>query len=126
MIIAAIGFKSTEIFVAAEDAAAEEIIDENAQLDDQYSNEFTGEYICLPHTDTSGPQTLECALGMKLDDGTYVALDTQNLAPEESQGLTNGNIYTVYGNLVPIEELSTDHWQKYPITGIVQVSEVKL
>ena len=30
--------------------------------------------ICLPHRDSSGPQTLECAIGIKTDDGQYYAL----------------------------------------------------
>lgn len=29
---------------------------------------------CLPHKDTSGPITLECAIGLKGDDGRYYAL----------------------------------------------------
>lgn len=33
-----------------------------------------GEAVCLPHKNTEGPQTLECASGIKLDDGTYYAL----------------------------------------------------
>lgn len=33
-----------------------------------------GEIVCLPHKDTDGPQTLECAYGVKLDDGTYYAV----------------------------------------------------
>ena len=36
---------------------------------------LTGIYLCLPHRDTSGPQTMECALGMQTDDGAYYALD---------------------------------------------------
>lgn len=35
---------------------------------------ITGEPVCLPHKDTSGPTTLECALGLKGDDGRYYAL----------------------------------------------------
>jgi hypothetical protein len=34
----------------------------------------TGNLTCLPHKDTSGPTTLECAFGLKGDDGRYYAL----------------------------------------------------
>lgn len=33
-----------------------------------------GDIVCLPHKDTSGPQTLECAYGVKLNNGTYYGL----------------------------------------------------
>jgi hypothetical protein len=35
---------------------------------------LTGTYLCLPHRDTSGPQTLECALGLQTDNGDYYAI----------------------------------------------------
>lgn len=37
----------------------------------------TGKIVCLPHKDTSGPQTLECALGLQTDSGTYYALSDE-------------------------------------------------
>lgn len=33
-----------------------------------------GTIVCLPHQDTDGPQTLECAFGLHDDDGRYFAL----------------------------------------------------
>ncbi len=33
-----------------------------------------GTMVCLPHKDTSGPQTMECAFGIKADDGRYYGL----------------------------------------------------
>ena len=43
-----------------------------------YSTEgtFTGEVVCLPHKDKSGPTTLECAMGLLTDDGRYYELRT--------------------------------------------------
>ena len=35
---------------------------------------ITGTITCLPHRDQEGPQTLECAYGLKTDDGIYYAL----------------------------------------------------
>jgi hypothetical protein len=33
-----------------------------------------GTIACLPHKNTDGPQTLECAAGLKTNDGTYYSL----------------------------------------------------
>lgn len=35
---------------------------------------LTGEFVCLPHKDTSGAQTLECAFGLLTNDNRYYAL----------------------------------------------------
>ena len=35
---------------------------------------ITGTITCLPHREQEGPQTLECAYGLKTDDGIYYAL----------------------------------------------------
>lgn len=35
---------------------------------------ISGTMICLPHKNTNGPQTLECAMGMKADNGKNYAL----------------------------------------------------
>lgn len=83
-----------------------------------------GEYTCLPHTDTSGPQTMECALGLKTDDGSYYALDFGNLLQSGAINFGTGTRIRVSGLLVPIEQISSNQWQKYPIKGILQVKEV--
>lgn len=46
-----------------------------AQLARSGRKDFDREYTCLMLADTTRPQTLECALGLKLDDGTYHAVD---------------------------------------------------
>src|SRR5690349_560866 len=33
-----------------------------------------GVIVCLPHKDTSGPQTMECANGLQTEDDVYYAL----------------------------------------------------
>lgn len=86
-----------------------------------YTGTLTGEYVCLPHRDTKGPQTLECALGMKTDSNEYYALDF-NLVSGEAQKLMTGDRFTATGTITPLEMLSSDHWQKYNIEGIFSVS----
>lgn len=87
-----------------------------------YRATLTGEYVCLPHVDTSGPQTLECALGILLDDGSYYAIDF-NLLSEGTPTFQTGDRITASGVVTPIERVSSDHWKKYPILGIFSVTD---
>lgn len=85
-----------------------------------YQATLTGEYVCLPHKDTDGPQTLECAFGLKTEAGEHFALDfgeSTDMAAEFMAGQT----VTLSGVVTPIENLSSDHWQKYDTTGILSV-----
>jgi len=89
---------------------------------DPYRATLTGVQVCLPHKDTSGPQTMECAFGMKTDDGKHYALDLvlMSQTPPEIQ---NGQRFSASGLVTPIENLSSDHWQKYDIVGIFSVTD---
>jgi hypothetical protein len=87
---------------------------------ESYTATLTGTYLCLPHSDTSGPQTLECALGLQIDAGDYYALDF-NASPTTPATLATGSKITVTGIVTPVEMLSSDHWRKYPIKGIFSV-----
>jgi hypothetical protein len=87
-----------------------------------YRATLTGEQVCLPHKDTSGPQTLECAIGLKTDVGEYYAID-MSLMSQEHQPITNGERFTANGMVTPIERLSTDHWQKYDVEGIFSITD---
>jgi len=92
--------------------------------DDGSLNEVTldGKTICLPHKDTSGPQTLECAFGIKTLEGDNYALDLSALSPEDQLEINTGEEIQVIGVVVPIEEISSDVWQKYDVKGIMKVS----
>lgn len=79
-----------------------------------------GEVVCLPHKDTSGPQTLECAIGLKAKDGNYYALDSGNTTPPP---YNTGDKIRANGLITPIEQLSSDHWQKYNVKGIFSIKD---
>ena len=81
---------------------------------------FAGEYVCLPSKKTDGPVTLECALGMLADNGSYFALDTQALDPNVAM-IPTGSRIRVEGTVVLAEALSSDHWKKYNIAGVIRV-----
>lgn len=87
-----------------------------------YRGTLTGEYVCLPHKDTKGPQTLECAIGLKTDVGEYYAIDF-NLMSQEQPLLQTGQRFTANGVITPIEYLSTNNWEKYDIVGIFSVTD---
>ena len=80
----------------------------------------TGTFGCLPHKDTTGPQTLECATGIAADDGYTYALDLS--AVTYPAGVERAR---VTGHFVPAEALSTDQWQKYEMRGIIAVEAVE-
>jgi hypothetical protein len=89
-----------------------------------------GTIVCLPHRDTSGPQTMECAFGLQIGvmgatnapgAATFYALDTQDVQSENSILQQTGIMVKVTGTIVPVEALSSDMWQKYNIKGIMRV-----
>lgn len=81
-----------------------------------------GEYVCLPHKETSGPQTLECAFGLKTDEGSFYALDL-NLLSAIPPAFRAGERLRANGILTPIERLSTDQWRKYNVQGIFSITD---
>jgi hypothetical protein len=87
-----------------------------------YRGTLSGEVVCLPHRDTDGPQTLECALGMRTEVGEHYAVDFSMMS-QENPGLETGDRFTANGLITPIEMLSADHWQKYDIEGIFSVTD---
>lgn len=96
--------------------------EQDPQAFEPYRATLTGEQACLPHRDTSGPQTLECAIGLRTDAGEYYAID-MNLMSEEHAQVQNGERFTANGLVTPIERLSTDHWRKYQVEGIFSITD---
>lgn len=89
---------------------------------ESYRTSLTGVQVCLPHKDSTGPQTLECAQGIKTEDGDYYALDFSLMSQIPAE-IEVGNTFTATGLVTPIELLSSDHWQMYDIQGIFSVTD---
>lgn len=89
---------------------------------DRYRATLSGEVVCLPHADTDGPQTMECAIGLKTDTGEYYALDFA-LMSQQHEPVNTGERLTANGTVTPLEMLSSDHWQRYAIEGIFSVTD---
>lgn len=82
---------------------------------------MTGTFLCLPHKDPGEFETQECAFGIQTEDGKYYAVD---FALSSNNGIEPdiGEEFSAQGIFVPIEQLSSDRWQNYPIEGIFSVT----
>lgn len=77
-----------------------------------------GMLICLPHWDTSAPQTTECAFGLQDDSGNYYVLrDSDPSQPTISATPTNIRVEVV-GTLVPGSH------QRHQSIGTIEVEEI--
>lgn len=79
---------------------------------------ITGTLTCLPHWDTSGPQTLECAFGLLEDSRNYYVLRST-----DPTDLTLGSIPTdsrveIVGALIPGSD------EKYQSIGTIEVENI--
>ena len=84
---------------------------------------LSGTYTCLPHLDTTGPQTEECAFGLKTDDGVYYAVNFGASANAAEQ-FQSGTHITAEGFVVIKEALSTNQWAKYNMKGIFTITKM--
>jgi hypothetical protein len=84
-----------------------------------------GIWECLPHRDTTGPQTEECALGVAADQSdAHYALNLM-LMSTYPVDFPTGTRVQVEGVLTPANQLSTDQWRKYPIDGIINATSIQ-
>ena len=74
---------------------------------------ITGVVVCLPHKDTSGPQTLECAFSVKDKTGSYYGLRDESHRFMAS--IQTGKTITVTG------VLRSDPKGIYDIKGIIEI-----
>lgn len=82
-----------------------------------------GVSVCLPHRDTSGPTTMECAIGIKTVDGNYYALDTAGGAYKD---LPTNIAVVVKGEFTPIEMISSNIGKIYNIKGIIRSTSTEV
>jgi len=53
---------------------------------------IAGEFVCLPHKDTTGPQTEECAFGLKSEDTYYALQDSTADSSLVSKAVTGQDV----------------------------------
>ena len=79
---------------------------------------ITGEMVCLPHRNTSGPQTLECAFGLKSNGGKYYALRDSDPEYSNISSASMGEQVTVNGTF------TSQNNSKYQDIGIILVDSI--
>jgi hypothetical protein len=84
---------------------------------------IVGYWECLPHKDTAGPQTTECAFGIAVDqsDGHF-AVNT-SLMSTYPVDFPTGTKVRVSGVVTPANQLSSI--QKYDIDGIINATMIE-
>lgn len=84
---------------------------------------LSGTYVCLPHADTTGPQTDECKFGFKTDDGDYYAVNFGASAEAMAQFQDKAHI-SAEGFIVARELLSSSEWMKYTMKGVFTITRM--
>jgi hypothetical protein len=78
-----------------------------------------GEIVCLPHINTDGPQTMECAYGVKDVDGVYYALVDED---SNFQNISNAPMNTP----VLVEGMLTiQKSDRYQSIGTIEVTHIQ-
>jgi hypothetical protein len=77
-----------------------------------------GSMVCLPHKNTSGPQTTECAFGLKDDAGRYFALSDSDPNYQNIMGVGTGDQIRVEGTFTPRAS------SNYQDIGIITVTKI--
>jgi hypothetical protein len=80
-----------------------------------------GTFFCLPHKNTTGPQTMECAFGMKTAEGKNYALDLSAVNSQPIDLPTNGKKFSVVGTISPITTADGGSWQNYDVVEVINV-----
>ncbi len=78
-----------------------------------------GEIVCLSHWDLSGPITLECALGLKSEEGDYYSLRTLDPSDMSIAMLPTGTHIEITGIFIPGSD------KRYRTIGSIEVEKVE-
>ena len=79
-----------------------------------------GTFVCLPHRNTGGPMTLECAFGLKDDEDNYYALRDSDPSYGKVMFIPGGAYIRVTGFFEP------GLHETYQSIGIIEVWEVDI
>ena len=79
-----------------------------------------GKMECLPHKDTDGPQTLECAFGLKDAEGRYFALRDSDPNYQNLSSAPMGVVVEVEGIFTPRDD------SIYQDIGVVEVRRISV
>lgn len=77
-----------------------------------------GRLVCLPHKNTEGPQTMECAFGLRTDNGIYYAVSDTDPNYENIAGVPMDVRVEVEGAFAPRQN------SNYQDIGIIHVTRI--
>lgn len=77
-----------------------------------------GTFLCLPHKNQNGPQTLECAYGLQDEQGNYYVIRDADPTYQNISGVGTNSQVMVTGNFTQRED------DKYQSIGIIEVTSV--
>jgi len=80
---------------------------------------ITGEMACLPKIG-SGPQTEECAIGLKTEENRYYGIKNLTSIDEEYKLFRGGKKITVTG-LLNSKEMKGPDGNRYDVVGVIEV-----
>lgn len=79
---------------------------------------LAGEIVCLSHRKTGGAQTMECAFGLKDQQGRYFGLRDSDSSYATISSAKMGRLVTITGTFTPQED------EKYLSSGIIEVRRI--
>lgn len=77
-----------------------------------------GEIVCLPHKNTKGAQTMECAFGLKDEQGRYYGLHETDPEYKNISGAPMQIPVTISGVFIPKED------EKYQSIGVIDLEKI--
>ena len=79
----------------------------------------SGVFLCLPHKNQTGPQTLECAFGLRDDNKTYYGLRDSDPEYKNIGGVPGESRVTIEGMFYPQDS------EMYPTVGTIEIFTLK-
>jgi hypothetical protein len=86
---------------------------------------FTGTYGCLPKKDTTGPQTLECALGLLTADGKNYGLTFEDPATQAPANIQTGSQVRITGLFFDLSVITLPAEATYTMDGLIRVETIE-
>ncbi len=79
----------------------------------------SGTFMCLPHKDQTGIQTMECAFGLMDDNKTYYGLRDSDPGYKNISSVPGNSRVTIDGMFYPQDN------EKYPTVGTIEIFTLK-
>jgi hypothetical protein len=84
---------------------------------------LTGLPLCLPQKNPDSPQTEECVLGFRTENGEYYALDFERM-PKPLPDVSRGEVLTLAGEVTPLAVSNTSRFERYEASHLFFATSV--